>query len=277
MTATALPGRRPLGVDAGRALGLAAQIWFATAVIGQWMFFAYIAGFYGPSALRGDMAAWGKNPMLLKGYVPGDTVGNLAFGAHALLAGVIAFGGALQLVPRLRARWPALHRWNGRVFMVTAIGVSLTGFYMVWVRHATTGLLGSFATSLNGALIVGSAILAWRAAVARDLAGHRRWALRLYLVSNAQWFTRVGFMAWMLVARGLFHAPKESTGVFFDIWGFGCFAVPLAVLELYLRAKDGAGARGRMAVAGGLVALTALMAVGIFGFTGMSLSILAKA
>ena len=277
MTATALPAHRTSDAAADRALGAAARLWLTTAVIGQWLFFGYIAGFYGPSTFSGDIAAWGKNPMLLKGYVPGDTAGNIAFGAHALLAGIIAFGGALQLIPALRARWPALHRWNGRVFMVTAIGVSLTGFYMVWVRHATPDLLGAFATSLNGVLIIGTAILAWRAARSRDLVSHRRWALRLYLVGNAQWFTRVGFFAWMMIARGMLDVPKAWTGVFFSFWGVGCFAVPLAVLELYLRARNGAGPNGRMAVAGGLVALTALMAVGIFAYSGMALSILTKA
>ena len=36
----------------------------------------------------------------------------------------------------------------------------------------------------------------------------------------------------------------------------------LAVLELYLRAKESAGPSGRFAMAGGLVVLTALMGVG---------------
>lgn len=277
MTATALPASRAFDPIGDWALDAAAQLWLTVAVIGQWLFFAYIAGFYGPSTLGGDIAAWGRNSMLLKGYVPGDTVGNIAFGTHALLAGIIAFGGALQLIPRLRSRWPALHRWNGRVFMVTALGVSVTGFYMVWVRHSTPSLLGAIATSLNGVLIIGSAILAWRAAHRRDLVAHRRWALRLYLVANAQWFTRVGFFAWMLVGGGLFHAPKALTGQVFDAWSFGCFIVPLGVLDLYLRAKDSTGSAGRMAMAGGLTILTALMAAGIFAYSGVSLSLLTKA
>jgi hypothetical protein len=275
VTAAALSNRRD-PVSAGRTLGAAASLWLFTAVAGQWLFFIYIAGFYGPSTLRGDMAAWNRNTLLLKGYAPGDTVGNIAFGAHALLAGIIAFGGALQLIPPLRSRWPALHRWNGRLFMITALGVSLTGFYMVWVRHTSTSLAGAIAISLNGALILGSAILAWRAARRRDLVAHRQWALRLYLVANAQWFTRVGFFAWLLIGRGLLHAPSALTGQVFDAWTFGCFIVPLGVLELYLRAQDSTGSAGRIAMAGGLVALTALMAVGIFAYSGMSLSLLAK-
>jgi hypothetical protein len=48
-------------------------------------------------------------------------------------------------------------------------------------------------------------------------------------------------------------------------WFFGCYLLPLAVLELYLRAKESAGPSGRFAMAGGPVVLTALMGVGIFG------------
>ena len=46
---------------------------------------------------------------------------------------------------------------------------------------------------------------------------------------------------------------------------FACYLLPLALLELYLRAKEKAGTRGRLAMAGTLVVFTALMGVGIFG------------
>ena len=85
MTAIALSNRRDRDAAGNRALDGAARLWLLTAVVGQWLFFVYIAAFYGPSTLRGDMAAWGKNTMLLKGYVPGDTVGNIAFGALSLI------------------------------------------------------------------------------------------------------------------------------------------------------------------------------------------------
>jgi len=49
-----------------------------------------------------------------------------------------------------------------------------------------------------------------------------------------------------------------------DFCFFGCYLLPLAVLELYLRAKGSAGPSGRFAMAGGLVVLAALMRV-VFG------------
>lgn len=268
---TPYPSSSPRGVLADRALTASAQVWFIAAVIGQWAFLYYIVAFYGPSTLSGDFPAWARNTLLFKGYVAGDTAGNLTFAAHALLAGIIAFGGALQVAPQLRNRWPAVHRWNGRLFLVVACGLALSGLYLVWVRRSNPALLGSISTSLNAALILAFAGLALAAVRARDLAAHRRWALRLYLVANAQWFMRVSFFAFVMAQGG----HPVGTKAFGDIWSFGCFLVPLAVLELYLRARQSGAPGPRLAMAGGLFALTLVMSAGIVGFTLFSLSILA--
>jgi hypothetical protein len=245
------------------ALKSGAGLWFLAALAGQWLFFYYIALFYGSSTLSGNFQGWTRNHALVKGYVPGDTAGNLAFGAHALLAGYMALGGVLQLVPLVRNRFPAFHRWNGRVFLATALVLSLTGLYMVWVRGATANLTGAAAISGNAALIVLFAGLAWRRAVARDFDSHRRWALRTYMVANGQWFFRVGVFCWIILNRGPVGMGKNFDGPFVVFWEFGCYLVPLAVLELYLRVKD--GGRGRFAMAGALGVLAVLTAIGILG------------
>ena len=243
---------------ADTALKAATKFWFTVAVAGQWAFFYYISRFYGPSTLQGNFQLWTKNKMLIKGYVPGDTAGNLAFAAHALLAGIIAFGGALQLVPKIRARAMTLHRWNGRLFVVTALGVSITGLYMVWVRGTLDDLWGGLCVSLDGVLIIVFSLLMWRTAVKHRIADHRRWALRTYIVANGQWFTRVGMLAWAISTHGY------QMGAFFRVWALGSTLLPLALMELYIQAKD--GARGeRFAMAGALVVVTLLMALGIFG------------
>jgi hypothetical protein len=73
-------------------------------------------------------------------------------------------------------------------------------------------------------------------------------------------------MAWFIVGRRLLGIGERFDDPFFMLWDFGCYLVPLGVLELYLRAKEGAGPNMRFAMAGGLVVLTVLMGVGIFGF-----------
>ena len=251
---------------ADSALKGAARFWFVIAVAGQWAFLYYIVSFYGHSTFTGNFQAWTKNKFLHKGYIAGDTVGNLAFAAHALLAAIIAFGGALQLIPQIRARAIAVHRWIGRVFLVTALGLSVSGLYISWLHGPLPKVVDEIPINLNAVLIIAFAGLAWRTAVTHQVCAHRRWALRSYLVANAQWFTRVGFMAWIILTRKLFGAGESFDDTFFRLWGFGCYLVPLAVLELYLRAKESPRPSGRFAMAGVLVVVTLLMGVGIFGF-----------
>src|SRR5216684_174754 len=262
---TASQERHSLQGLADTALKAAAGLWFLVAVIGQWAFLYYIVAFYGPSTLQGNFQAWSKNTFLFKGYVAGDTAGNLTFAAHALLAAIIAFGGAIQLIPQIRTRAISVHRWNGRLFLLTALAVSIAGLYLVWVRGGLPSIVGALALSLNAVLIILFAALAWRSALRREISTHRRWALRTYLVANAQWFARVGISAWIIFNRRPVGMTAKWDGPFNYFWFFGCYLLPLAVLELYLRARESAGLSGRFAMAVGLLVLTALMGVGIFG------------
>lgn len=254
----------------------AGRFWFAAAVIGQALFLIYIAGFYVPSTLTGNFAAWAKNTRLITGYVPGDTLGNLAFGAHVLMAAVITFGGTMQLVPQIRARAPAVHRWVGRAFMVTAIGASLGGLWMTWGRGSALSLSSAVAITIDAGLILAFAILAWRKAVIGDVASHRRWALRTFIVANGVWFMRLGFAAYGM-ARSVAGDVLPSMQAFFEVWNFGAYLLPLAILELYLLAQTRGGVAGRLAMAGGLALATVLMCIGIVGsWLGMFSPVLAK-
>ena len=242
-----------------RVLELATRFWFAITVIGQWAFLYYIVALYGSPTIRGSFEEWNRNRHLLKGYVAGDTAGNLTFAAHALLAAIIALGGVVQLVPQIRERAKWLHRWNGRLFVFTAIAVSITGLYMVWVRGASMSTANAIGSSLDAVLIIAFSALTARTAIARDVARHRRWALRTFVVANGQWFMRIGFFAWTIVGHGR-YVPE-----FFSFWNFGSYLVPLLVLELYLHVRRSGAIRERFAFAGVLTVFTLLTATGIAG------------
>lgn len=262
-------------MSAATALRAAAGFWFAVAVTGQALFLFYILAFYVPSTLSGNFAAWAKNTMLIKGYVPGDTAGNLAFGAHVLMAAVVTFGGTLQLVPQIRARAPAVHRWVGRAFMATAIAAAVLGLWMTWVRGTGEGA-AALGITLDAALILAFAGLAWRAAAQRGFAAHRRWAMRTFIVANGVWFLRLGFVVYGL-ARSVAGDLLPSMGAFFDVWNFGAYLLPLAIMELYLLAQASGRPAARLAMAGGLACSTLLMGVGIAGsWFGLFAPVLAK-
>ncbi len=70
----------------------------------------------------------------------------------------------------------SFHRWNGRLYIGTAFVISLAGLHLTWIRASNPTLHGSIAISLNAALIMICAALAWRHARAHDVSAHRRWA-----------------------------------------------------------------------------------------------------
>ncbi len=259
----ALPHGRNLRLRAGQALKAAAAFWFAVMVAGQAVFVTYIVSFYGGAAAAGDWLRWNK--VLPVGYLPGDRVGNAALAAHLAIAALVTLAGPLQLIPALRARFPAFHRWNGRIYVAVAIVTAIAGTYMVWTRNAAGDMTQHWGTTLNAVLIALCAVLAVRHAIARRLDLHRRWALRLFLVVSGSWFFRVGLLFWILVNGGpAGFDPQTFTGPALNVLVFGESLLPLALLELYLRARDGGGAH-KLAMAAGLTLLTLAMGVGIFG------------
>jgi uncharacterized membrane protein len=277
MAEVAIASPRQAKGAASALLTASGVFWFVVAMLGQWAFFYYIAAFYGSSTFTGNFEVWNRLQALGRTpYVAGDTGGNIAFAAHALGAGLIAFGGALQLIPFIRKRFPAFHRCNGRLFLLTVTGLSLSGFYLVWIRQTSPSVIEGISTTLNGVFILTFAALALRTAMARNIASHQRWATRLYLVSNAQWFLRVGVFAYFVVNQMIGNEVRFGDP-FFKFWTWGCYLVPLAVLEVYYLARDRGGAPSRTAMAGALVAITLFMGAGIFAFAMFSQAIITGA
>lgn len=262
LSTAVLTNRLDLNSVADSALKASARFWFVVTVIGQ-LFFAFaIASFYGLTALRGNFHGWSK--FITHGYVKGDTMGNLAVAMHVGSAVAVMLAGAVQLVPGVRERFPAFHRWNGRIYMLTAVILSMAGLYMTWIRGSVGGLLQHFTSSVNAILIWLCAAMALRYALARDFRTHRRWALRLFLVASASWFFRLMFFLWLFVFKTSFAFDPTAVMGVLTYMSFAQYLVPLAVLEAYFWAQDHAGAFGRMATAGGLFLLTLAMVAGIF-------------
>ena len=231
--------------------------------LGLWIFVFYIAGFYGPVLVQGGVEAL-QDTHLANGFMPGDTVGNLAVAVHIVLAVIIIGGGPLQLIPQVRARYPTFHRWLGRTYMLAAVTSSIAGLYLIWTRPLFGSLLSNIGTSIDGVLIIVFAGIALRYAIARDIRTHRRWALRLFMVASGVWFLRVGLNLWLFLTGGVGVDFKTFTGPFIDFNSFAQFLLPLAALELYFHSRDRAGAQGQFAMATGIFGLTILMGIGIF-------------
>jgi tetratricopeptide (TPR) repeat protein len=108
------------------------------------------------------------------------------------------------------------------------------------------------------------AVQALRYALARDFKTHRRWALRLFMAVGASLFIRAGVFLSLALNQGPFgFDPVTFSGPFLTFMSFAQYLLPLAVLELYLRAQQRAAARGRFVMAAGIFVITGLMGAGI--------------
>jgi tetratricopeptide (TPR) repeat protein len=249
---------------ADTALKAAARFWFAVTVIGQLVFAFAVASFYGLTALRGDYHGW----KITNGYIPGVTKGNLAVAMHLISAVIVMLAGAVQLVPQVRNRFPVFHRWNGRIYLLTAVALSTAGLYIQWFRGSVGDLPQHLGSLGNAILIWLCAAMALRYALARNFKAHRPWALRLFLVVSASWFYRLAFFLTLLIAKGPFgFDPTTFTGPLPTFMSFAQYLLPLAVLEIYLGARDRTGALRRMATAALLFVVTLGMGAGLFAVT----------
>jgi hypothetical protein len=216
-------------------------------VIGQLAFVLFIALFYYPPTLTGDFAVWNTKP-LITGHVAGDQMGNAAFAFHVLAAGLMTISGWFQFLPIIRRRWPAIHRWNGRFFLLSTSLIAINGLLLVWVRGSWLTLAGGLGVSMNGLIILVCGSQAFLKAKARDFGTHRRWAIRLFAAASGVWFMRVFYMAWGMSTGGI-GIEQGLAGPFDQIVAFANTLLPLAVLELYFRAEKANSVAPRYAVA----------------------------
>lgn len=254
----------PLTSRANVFLRRTAIAWFVLAALGQLAFVLFIAGFYGTRTLSGNPAAWNDKPHIT-GYASGDRLGNAAFLTHALLGGLFTVSGLLQMVPRIRRNHPRLHRWNGRLYIVSAYALALGGLWLTWGRGSYLSVISALSVSGNAFLMLVFASLAWRSAVTRSFGDHRRWAMRTFLVANGVWFFRVAIMAWVILNQGPVGMTRRLDGPADIALQFGSYLLPLALLEAYFAADRIRQGRLSAFVATLLLAATAVMAVGIFG------------
>ena len=142
----------------------------------------------------------------------------------------------------------------------------------MWIRDTDPLGLPEIGTTINGFLILTFAYFTVRLAIKRDITNHRRWALRLFLVSNAQWILRIGTFSYLVTGNLLAMNPAFGDP-FFYMWTFGCYVLPLLTLQLYFYAKEKGSNRINYATSGLLLVITLLMIMGMIGYTPFILNI----
>ena len=247
------PGHLPTGLN---FFNCSIKFWFVVTFASQIVFASYMAMLYSKAAFLGETS------VLHEGAIKEtDFWGGVQLMAHLLLGAIITLSGPFQLIPAVRKNYPIFHKWNGRLYFVTAILISLGAIYLILTRGSTVSTVMIIGVVMNGLLILLCTILSWYYAVQKKIEIHRTWALRLFLVVGGTLYFRVIFILWMALTNGVGH-NESFTGPFDLFMGYGNYLIPLFILELYLRAEKSTKPKVRIAMGITLIVLSLAMLVG---------------
>jgi uncharacterized membrane protein len=178
-----------------------------------------------------------------------DTRTTVNFAAHPVAIVLHAVGascapllGLLQWSTHIRRRWPVVHRWLGRVYLVS--GVAIGGTSALWLSFfAYGGPVVGVGMSLVAVCWLVFSTLAYSAIRAGDVAAHRRWMMRSVALALGGVTLRVYLP--LLAASGV---PFLTA---YRLAAWGSWVPNLLVAELVLAAER---RRARNALAGPRVA-----------------------
>lgn len=233
---------------------LLAIVWISTGI-----FSVYIATFYGGAILAGTLEKdW--NEVLPRLYEPGAIAAATMIGMHFIAGSSVLLLGPLQFIPALRTRHPRLHRWTGRVYLVSALLAGIGGLAYLALKGAVGGIVMEIGFGLYGALTVLAALQAWRHAAARRLDLHRAWAIRLFALGIGSWLYRMYYGIWLKGLGGAGHTGSFD-GPFDMTMSFFFYLPNLLVAEYFIRrhAQPMSSAPRRVLGQAGIVALVLVL------------------
>jgi len=152
--------------------------------------------------------------------------------------------GPLQFVRGLRSKYPEVHRWCGRIFLMASAVVGVTGLTLAFGK-TIGGVDEKAAIVLFGSFFLIALAKALRHALRQEFAQHREWMIRGYSIGLAVATVRpiMGTFFAAAVLRGHRPVPHEFFGTAFWI-GFTLQMIAAEIWINYTRA----GAATQMAV-----------------------------
>jgi hypothetical protein len=192
--------------------------------------FAFYAARFGVRGLTSDLSAESYL------YTGGQWLPNLALFTHMVGGAVITVLVPVQLYTGLRGRLMRSHRWAGRLIVLLSLTSALGGLTFIAVRGTIGGRLMDVGFAIYGLCLAVAAARTLGYARLGEIAHHREWALRLFVLTFASWLFRLHYVIWFLITDGLGSTPN-LTGPFDRVQVFAFFVPYLIALEIYLRQK----------------------------------------
>lgn len=170
-------------------------------------------------------------------YNPGFLKYPLVTNLHVILGAAYLLAGSVQLMPRVRNRWPAYHRWAGRVLVGVALVLGSAALFMALVIPFSgwPGRLGNGFFALFFLFALTQGFLAIRR---RDIHRHREWMIRAFALALGIATMRLLFVP-ALIALNI-QSKTDPVVAWLSVASFvAAFTIHLAVAELWIRRTRG--------------------------------------
>lgn len=209
----------------------AAYLLVVTVWVSALLFGLYILAFYFIALVKGNTAQW--NEVLPGLYDKQAKAATLGMGVHFAAGGIILILGCIQLIDNVRLKYPALHRWLGRLYVLAALGASVGGLVFIFTKGTIGGWVMDIGFTGYGVLTGLAAVATIRFARSQDLERHRAWAIRLFALAIGSWLYRMDYGFWFLFTDRLGHT-EDFRGPFDYFMAFFFYLPNLLVAEIFI-------------------------------------------
>lgn len=126
----------------------------------------------------------------------------LAFWIHVFTSMPALLAGFTQFNPKLLAKCPKLHRYMGRIYVLTVCFVTGPAS-LVMAFYANGGITSRIAFVILALLWLATTAMGWRKAMQREWSTHREWMLRSYALT----LSAITLRAWKYLIVFAFEPP----------------------------------------------------------------------
>ena len=146
---------------------------------------------------------------------------------HVLLGSIFLILSPFQFSSRLRNRYVRFHRWSGRVLVLVALPVGLSGLVLA-ALFPYGGPAAASAAFVAGAFFLVALTQAFLAIRRRDVARHREWMIRVFSIGLGIATVRIVGLLLFAITGARF---QDMAG--FSFWGG--WVSTFAAAELWIR------------------------------------------
>lgn len=238
---------------------LGVTVWLSSTLFGL-----YILAFYAGALADGSMEKW--NNILPRLYEPNTPAATSGIGIHFAAGGIILILGFIQLIGKIRDRFPLLHRIIGRIYVAASLLAGIGGLVFIALKGTIGGTVMNVGFGLYGILTIICAIQTIRFARGGRMEEHRAWALRLFALAIGSWLYRMDYGFWIMLTGGAGHS-RDFSGVFDMIMAFFFYVPNLLVAEVFIRGRRDLSPVVRFAASMALLGAAGFLMLGTYYFT----------